>query len=130
MVVLNGRTASTFNRGMGNDQRRADDRYLALPPARILRVGSTESIVIVNASHRGLFVRTSGAPPAMTELLKLRIDLPERSIIAHVVVVCVVTNARGRTGVGLRFFAFDGEAQTAWESFVGGLLHPRRTMAA
>jgi hypothetical protein len=115
---------------MEYEERRRDVRCPASPPAQILRLGSTERIEILNASYRGLFVRLSGPPPATTELLKLRIDLPERSIIAHAVVVRVVIDASGRAGAGLRFFAFNGEARSAWESYIAGLIHPRRAAAA
>lgn len=115
---------------MEHNERRADVRAPASPPAQILRLGSTERIEILNASYRGLFIRVMGQPPATTELLKLRIDLPERSIVVHAVVVRVVKDASGRAGAGLRFFALNGEARSAWESFIAGLLHPRRAVAA
>lgn len=114
---------------MDFNERRADARTPASPPARILRLGSTERIEILNASYRGLFVRLPGQPPATTELLKLRIDLPERSIVVHTVVVRVVTDASGRAGAGLRFFALNGQERSTWETFIGGLLHPRRAAA-
>lgn len=72
---------------------------------------------MVDASVRGLFFRMEEAPP-VRQLLKLSIDLPSGTRTYHAVVVRIVEDQLGYAGVGLRFFALNGENKTEWESFV------------
>lgn len=93
-----------------------------------MRVGSTERVEILNASYRGLFIRTN-APPPLNQLLKMRIELPTGSVEINCVPVRVVVDGNGRSGIGVRFFALNGEDKRIWESYITSLLAPRRMAA-
>lgn len=83
---------------------------------------------MVDASYRGLFVRMA-QPPPVRELIKLRIELPNREFDAHAVVVRIVGEdlsspmSKTRVGVGLRFFALNGQDKIEWESFITAALN-------
>ena len=127
---LNGPAAATFIEYMEQaSDRRRDIRAHVSPPAQIRRVGGAERIEIVNASYRGLFIRTIGGAPPLNQLLKVRIDLPTRSIEVNCIPVRVVIDGNGRAGIGVRFFALNGEDKQFWESYIGSLLAPRRAAA-
>ncbi len=83
---------------------------------------------VVDASYRGLFIRMSEAP-SIRELIKLRISLPNGVQEMHAVVMRVVFE-NGRPGVGLRFFALNGEPKAEWEAFISFALHNRAPRAA
>jgi hypothetical protein len=113
---------------MGNERRR-DVRTLITVPAFVVRRSGTESVQVVDASYRGLFVRMVESPP-VRELIKLRITLPNGEQDMHAVVMRIVDDD-GSPGVGLRFFALNGEAKAEWEAFISHALHHRsRTHAA
>jgi hypothetical protein len=112
-----------------SNERRRDVRTYVSPPAQILRKGASERIEIVNASYRGLFFRTTGAPPPTSQLIRLRVQLPSKCLEIHAVPVRIMTDPQGRTGVGVRFFALNGEARQIWDSYINGLLSPRRVAA-
>jgi len=102
---------------MDNSDRRRDVRARISVPTFVVRRSGAESVEMIDASYRGLFLRLE-QPPPVRELLKLRIALPARELEAHVVVVRIVVDALGRPGVGLRFFALNGQDKTDWEGFV------------
>jgi len=106
-------------------ERRRDIRTFVSPPAQILRVGSAERVEILNASYRGLFIRLSGGAPPLNHLLKVQIQLPTRIVVVHCVPVRMIVDANGRAGIGVRFFALNGEDKQTWESYIGSLLAPR-----
>lgn len=83
---------------------------------------------MLDASYRGLYVRMEEPPPER-QLVKLLIELPGKDLECHAIVVRQVMDPLGRTGVGLRFFALNGQDRADWESFIGALLH-RRARAA
>ena len=83
---------------------------------------------MLDASYRGLLVRME-EPPTERQLVKLLVELPGGDLEVHAVVVRIVMDALGRAGVGLRFFALNGQDKAKWESFIGGLVH-RRAKAA
>lgn len=84
---------------------------------------------MIDASYRGLFVRME-VPPPERQLVKLLVELPEgKDLECHAVVVRLVIDPVGRAGVGLRFFALNGQDRIDWESFIGALIH-RRARAA
>jgi len=112
-----------------NTERRRDLRAHASPPAQIRRLGSAERVEILNASFRGLFIRTGKAAPPLNQLLKVRIELPGKVIDVHCVPVRVVVDGSGRAGIGVRFFALNGEDKRMWESYITSLLSPRRVAA-
>jgi hypothetical protein len=86
-------------------------------------------VEILNASYRGLFIRTNASAPPLNQLIKVRIELPTRTIDANCVPVRVVVDGNGRTGIGVRFFAFNGEEKRIWEAYISSLLSPRRVAA-
>ena len=83
---------------------------------------------MLDASYRGLYIR-SDTPPPERELIKLRIDLPTRQLEVHAVVVRIVVDAKGHSGIGLRFFALNGQDRTDWENFITGVLRERAKAA-
>lgn len=84
---------------------------------------------MIDASYRGLFVRMDEPPPER-QLVKLRVALPGgKELECHAVVVRLTMDPLGRTGVGLRFFALNGQDRIDWESFISALIH-RRARAA
>lgn len=107
---------------MQNTERRRDVRAPISIPTQLVRRGGPDTLDMIDASYRGLYVRFAAAPNTR-ELLKLRISLPTRELEVHAVVVRIVHDALGRPGVGLRFFALNGQDKTDWESFVADHLH-------
>ena len=115
---------------MDDQERRRDTRMrISLPTARI-RYGQPESVEMVDASYRGLFV-IMHEPPPVRELVKLQVELPSGPLELHAVVVRIVEDHLGRPGVGLRFFALDGQPRATWEQFIrSALSSPRSARAA
>jgi hypothetical protein len=114
---------------MQDEDRRRDARARISLPTHVVRRGGMEPVEMLDASYRGLFVRMDDAPPER-QLVKLIVELPgERDLEMHAVVVRHVTDPLGRTGVGLRFFALNGQDRSEWESFISNLIH-RRARAA
>jgi len=109
--------------------RRRDVRTLVSPPAQIVRIGETERVEILNASYRGLFIRMPGSAPALNELLRFRIELPTATVEINGIPVRVVVDGNGRAGVGVRFFALNGEDKHRWEAYITSLLSPRKVAA-
>jgi len=116
--------------GPNEPERRRDVRAYASPPAQILRIGGPEKVEILNASYRGLFIRTFGPPPQTGQLLRIRITLPTKIVEMNAIPVRVVTDAAGRPGIGVRFFALNGEEKRHWESYINGLLQRNSRTAA
>lgn len=95
----------------------------------VIRRGAMEPVEMLDASYRGLFLRMEEPPPER-QLVKLLVELPGgRELECHAVVVRLVMDPVGRTGVGLRFFALNGQDRADWESFISSLIH-RRARAA
>lgn len=114
---------------MEDTEPRRDTRARISLPAHVVRRGGMEAIETLDASYRGLFVRMDDPPPER-ELVKLRIELPgEQEMEVHAVVVRLVVDPVGRCGVGLRFFALNGQERSAWESFISNIIN-RRAKAA
>lgn len=101
--------------------RRRDQRTRISITARILMRSGAIPVEMVDASVRGLFLRMEEAPP-IRQLIKLSIDLPSGTRVFHAVVVRIVEDQLGHAGVGLRFFALNGENKAEWESFVAQAL--------
>lgn len=101
-------------------ERRRDVRARVSLPTQLVRPGGNETVEMLDASFRGLFIRTDEPPPER-QLVKLVIELPTRDLEVHAVVVRLVIDALGRTGVGLRFFALNGQDRIEWESFVSNV---------
>ena len=113
---------------MQDSERRRDARMRISQPTHVVRRGGMETVEMLDASYRGLFVRME-TPPPERQLLKLLVELPGRDLEVHAVVVRIMVDALGRAGVGLRFFALNGQDKVEWESFINDLLH-RRAKAA
>ncbi len=113
---------------MQNSERRRDIRTPISIPISVVRRGGDETLEMIDASYRGLFVRFH-SPPSARELLKLRVELPTRELVVHAVVVRTVMDSRGRPGVGLRFFALNGQDKADWEAFVADHLVTRASAA-
>lgn len=113
---------------MESSERRRDIRAHASPPVEIVRIGSSERVEALNVSFRGLFLRMD-EPPALNELLRIRVQLPNTKIDVNITAVRVVVDAQGRSGVGVKFFALNGNEKRAWESYILGLVGARRVAA-
>ena len=87
-----------------------------------------ETVEMLDGSYRGLFIRIEDPPPER-QLVKLVVELPTRDIECHAVVVRIVIDPLGRAGVGLRFFALNGQDRADWESFLSSILHKRARAA-
>lgn len=116
---------------MENSERRRDVRAHASPIAHVMRISGAERIEVINASYRGLFFRCApGAAPPLNQLLRIRIELSTRQVDINAIAVRVVSDPQGRLGVGLRFFALNGEDKQHWDSYITNLIMPGRRVAA
>jgi len=113
---------------MDNTERRRDVRARITVPTVYVRRSGSDAVEMIDASFRGLFLRFEDPPP-VRQLVKLRMQLPTRELDVHAVVVRNVFDALGRAGVGLRFFALNGQDKTDWESFISGVIHARARAA-
>lgn len=114
---------------MEESDRRRDTRARISLPTHVVRRGGMETVEMLDASYRGLFVRMDDPPPER-ELVKLLVELPDDcEMEVHAVVVRLVMDPVGRWGVGLRFFALNGQERTNWESFIGSIIHRRERAA-
>lgn len=113
---------------MNDIERRRDARARITIPAEVIRRRERQPVQMVDASYRGIFLRMAEAPP-VRELIKLRIALPTRELVAHAVVVRHTDEPGGNKGVGLRFFALNGQDRTDWEAFVTAALSARARAA-
>jgi hypothetical protein len=104
-----------------SQERRRDARTRISLPAVLVRRGGDDQVEMVDASFRGLFLRMQ-YPPPVRQVVKLRIKLPARELEAHGVVVRIVEDAYGRAGVGLRFFALNGQDRADWEMFIASAI--------
>jgi hypothetical protein len=109
-------------------ERRRDVRARISVPVSLVRRGSVEPVEMIDASYRGLFLRMDEPPPAR-QLVKLCVALPTRDIVMHAVVVRLVDDMLGRAGVGLRFFALNGQDKADWEGFIADALRELRRAA-
>lgn len=113
---------------MNDIDRRKEVRARITIPVQILRRSERVAVQMIDASFRGLFLRVTAAPQ-VRELVKLRIELPTRELVVHAVVVRHTPEAGGRVGVGLSFFALNGQDKTDWQSFITNALHARARAA-
>jgi hypothetical protein len=114
---------------MQEEERRRDSRARISLPARVIRRGGDEKIEMLDASYRGLFVRMDYPPPER-QLVKLVVEMDkDRALEMHAVVVRLVMDPVGRWGVGLRFFALNGQERAEWERFISMALQKRARAA-
>ena len=84
---------------------------------------------MLDASYRGLFVRMDHPPPER-QLIRLVVAVDkDRVLEMHAVVVRLVMDPVGRWGVGLRFFALNGQERAEWERFIANALRTRTRAA-
>lgn len=101
-----------------SSERRRDVRAKLSPPAAIIRGREAHRVQVIDASYRGMLLRTE-TPPEVMSLVRLRIDLPSRVLETHAIAMRLVgPRSDGRWDVGVRFFALNGEDQREWESYV------------
>ena len=106
---------------MSPDKRR-EARYPARIIARVLRRNQNIELLTNDVSFRGVFIRTD-APPALRQLVKMQLVLPEDVIVGgHAMVVHVVPTpeAKGEgavPGIGLQFWGPLANAR-AWDQFI------------
>ena len=104
---------------MSKVDARRDFRYsVAVPVTIVSRTPLT--LLTENVSFRGMFLRTDARLPKM-HLLRVQIAVPTCAtpIDTHVVVMTVLPAGVRAAGVGVAFFALEGEARKEWENFVG-----------
>ena len=112
-----------------DSERRRDARARISLPARVVRRGGDENVEMLDASYRGLFVRMDQPPPER-QLLKLVVEMEKgKALEMHAVVVRLVVDPVGRWGVGLRFFALNGQERADWERFISNVLAKRARAA-
>lgn len=109
---------------MAADKRR-DARYPARIIARVLRRNQTIELLTNDVSFRGVFIRTD-SPPALRQLVKIELVVPESVIVTgHAMVVHVMPapEAKGEgavPGIGLQFWGPLGRGRE-WEQFIHAL---------
>ena len=118
------------------DNRR-EGRYPARIVARVIRKNQAIELLTNDVSFRGVFVRTD-APPALRQLVKVELVLPEHVIVSgHAMVVHLAPRAEGASkgegavpGIGLQFWGPLDRAQE-WHAFIHDLrARERAGMAA
>lgn len=107
---------------MSTDKRR-EGRYPARIVARIIRRGKRIDFLTNDVSFRGVFIRTD-APPALRQLVKVELVLPDDGIVSgHAMVVHIAPTREGQAndetvpGIGLQFWGPLAQSKQ-WEKFV------------
>lgn len=110
---------------------RRDARYPARIVARIIRRSESLELLTNDVSFRGVFLRTD-APPALRQLVKLELVLPEGTLVSgHAMVVHASPRpedeaTEGRVpGIGLQFWGAI-ENRREWERFIHELRSQQR----
>ncbi len=84
---------------------------------------------MLDASFRGIFARMDNPPPER-QLVKLVVEVDkDLALEMHAVVVRLVKDPVGRWGVGLRFFALNGQERADWERHISACLLKRARAA-
>jgi hypothetical protein len=108
-------------------ENRRDARFPARIVARMKRRNQTLELLTNDVSFRGVFIRTD-APPALRQLVRVELLLPEKVIVSgHAMVVHVRARADGLAkgegaipGIGLQFWGPIDRVRE-WEQFIHGL---------
>ena len=82
-----------------------------------------------DVSYQGLSL-TMDEPPPLNQFVRVRIELPGKTLAVHAVVVRVLQVAGTVPTVGLRLFAMNGPDKVEWDAFVTGLLRTSTQAAA
>jgi hypothetical protein len=104
---------------MSPSDKRRDARYFARLPIKLIRGKDVTSLQTDDVSFRGAFLRMD-SPPALRQLLRVEVTLPEGvKINAHAMVVYrVAAGGNHPPGAGIQFYGLDGRERSLWESFV------------
>ena len=128
---------------MTTENLRREARVDVRVPVVLYRKKVPVKLETSDVSFKGLFVRTDD-PPALRSLVRLKVALFDREFEAHAMAVHVVAPTPGdavqdpesggdrerhHAGVGLQFWGLSGPDRTAWDDFVRGLVHARRSSA-
>ncbi len=104
---------------------RCDARYKARIEVMLKRGREGVPLLTEDVSFRGVFLRMD-APPALGQLVRLEVTIPEDPTFrAHAVVHRVTSAGDGAPGVGMQFFGLDGRKRAHWESFVDRIREDR-----
>lgn len=118
---------------MTTENLRREARVDARVPVVMVRGKTALRLETSDVSFKGLFVRTA-EPPPLRSLVRLKVALFDREFEAHAMVVHVATGSAdaadaNSAGVGLQFWGLSGPDRNAWDDFVRGLVHVRRSAA-
>lgn len=104
---------------MSKPDVRRELRYEIAIPVTLLSPRGDVALRTVDVSHRGMFLRTD-EPPGKLQLLRVRIALPTtaRELVVNVVAMYVSRGGPRGNGVGVSFFALNGDARNDWERFI------------
>jgi hypothetical protein len=105
-------------------EKRREGRYPARIIARVRRRNQMIELITNDVSFRGVFIRTD-APPALRQLVKMELVLPQQIIVSgHAMVVHVASRPDGVPkgegavpGIGLQFWGPIENARE-WEKFI------------
>jgi hypothetical protein len=125
---------------MTTENLRREARVDVRVPVVVFRGKSTVALETSDVSFKGLFVRTT-EPSPLRSLVRLKVALFDREFDAHAMVVHVVAPSQATPrpvtpprdgeghapGMGLQFWGLSGPDRTAWDDFVRGLVHARRS---
>jgi hypothetical protein len=108
-------------------EKRRDVRYPARIVARVIRKNHAIELLTNDVSFRGVFIRTD-APPALRQLVRIELVLPDNVIVSgHAMVVHVMMPTEDQPkgsgpvpGIGLQFWGSIERARE-WERFVHDL---------
>ncbi len=105
---------------MAPSDKRRDARFKARITVTVMKGRGGQSLLTEDVSFRGVFLRMD-APPALRQLVRLEMTLPEGPTIrAHAMVVYRVAPGGDQApGAGMQFYGLEGRERTHWESFVG-----------
>ena len=112
-------------------ERRRFPRYDAAVPAIVRKRGGSSTLVAVDVSRHGAFLRAEGNDtelPPVRQLLQLRFAPPGTPLDVDLDVMCMVArtipagdpSGRG-PGIGVDFFSLSKEAKAHWERFIAAL---------
>ncbi len=105
--------------------KRCEARYKARVAVMLRRGRDSVPLLTEDVSFRGVFLRMD-LPPALRQLVRLEVTLPDGATIrAHAVVHRITSTDDGAPGVGMQFFGLDGRERAHWESFVGRIRENR-----
>ena len=115
---------------MDDHKNRIDARIPCRLDVALVAGKSRQRARTEDVGQRGVFVRTD-TPPKLRQLVRLEITLPAEAspLSVHGMAVHVIEPGGPRVpGVGVQFYAVDGDTSARWAAFLGGL-HAERAAA-